>query len=168
MLDSLDFPGSRYHWLIGEPALLRTAGSADVMTEQVHALLAAAAKEKTEIGIIPIVDRFVTPIRHFRIWGPEDEEVCVDTEELYGVSVSRRRGDVEHADRSFRLLAAQAVYGNDARAILTRSLSTQHHRLATRHQHPGGTVNHPQPATAQADTPHTRCLFTAAERALPR
>ncbi|MFD6104419.1 Scr1 family TA system antitoxin-like transcriptional regulator [Nocardia salmonicida] len=121
---ALDFPGGRYHWLIGEPALLRTVGSAEVMTEQIHALLAAATKEHIEIGIIPLAARLVTPIRHFRIWGPEDEEICVDTEELFGVSVSRRRGDLEHADRSFELLTAQAAYGNDARAILTHALST--------------------------------------------
>ncbi|WP_410874668.1 Scr1 family TA system antitoxin-like transcriptional regulator [Nocardia sp. A7] len=122
--DTLDLPGSRYHWLIGEAALLRTVGSAHVMTAQIHALLAAATKENVEIGIIPLDARFVTPIRHFRVWGAEGEEVCVDTEELFGVSVSRRRRDVEHADRSFRLLTAQAAYGNDARAILTRALST--------------------------------------------
>lgn len=122
--DALDFPGSRYHWLIGEPALLRTVGSADVMTAQIHALLAAATKENVEIGIIPLDTQLVTPIRHFRIWGPEGAEVCVDTEELFGVSVSRSRSDLEHADRSFELLTAQATYGNDARAILTHALST--------------------------------------------
>ncbi|MFC9965703.1 Scr1 family TA system antitoxin-like transcriptional regulator [Nocardia ignorata] len=122
--DTLDFPGSRYHWVIGEAALLRTVGSADVMTEQIHVLLAAAAKEDVEIGIIPLDARLVTPIRHFRIWGAEGEEVCVDAEELFGVSVSHRRGDVEHAERSFELLTAQATYGNDARAILQRALST--------------------------------------------
>ncbi|MFC9659616.1 Scr1 family TA system antitoxin-like transcriptional regulator [Nocardia sp. NPDC127606] len=122
--DPLNFPGSRYHWLIGEAALLRTVGSAEVMTEQIHALLAATTKENIEIGIIPLDARFVTPIRNFRIWGPEGEAVFVDTEEFLEVSVSRRSGDAGHADRSFRLLVTQAVYGNDARTILTRALST--------------------------------------------
>ena len=122
--DTLDFPGSRYHWLIGEAALLRTVGSAEVMTAQIHALLEATTKENIEIGIIPLDSRFVTPIRHFRVWGTEGSESFVDAEELFCVSVSRRRSDVESAERNFELLVAQAVYGNDARTILTRALST--------------------------------------------
>ena len=123
--DTLDSLGSRYHWLIGEPALLRTVDSADVMTEQIHTLLAAlATRSHIKIGIIPLSARFLTPVRHFRIWGVEGEGIWVDTEELFGISVSHRRGDIENAERNFELLTAQAAYGEDARAILHRALST--------------------------------------------
>lgn len=117
----LDAPGRQFRILINEAALSKTVGSAAVMATQLRQLRETlTTRENVEIGIIPANAEFVAPATNFVI----HDTTHVDVETLTGAIEARGIEDIALAERTFALLAAQATYGDDARAIVDRALAT--------------------------------------------
>ncbi|TDP28231.1 DUF5753 domain-containing protein [Nocardia ignorata] len=116
----LDAPGHRFHMLIGEAALRRTVGSHAVMAAQIRQLGdILTARDNVEIGIIPLDAEFVAPADNFVI----HDSTGVDVEAVTGSIETADADEVALAQRTFDLLASQAVYGETARALLDRVLA---------------------------------------------
>ncbi|APE34021.1 hypothetical protein BOX37_08590 [Nocardia mangyaensis] len=117
----LDAPGRRFHLLIGETALLRKVGAADVMADQVRFLLEIlATRENVEIGIVPLDSELVAPAANFVI----PDESIVDIETVTGFVTATGAEEIASAVRTFDLIATVAAYDDGARVILNRALAT--------------------------------------------
>lgn len=116
----LDLPGHRFHMLIGEEALLRTVGNAEIMTAQIRSLTQTLPeRDHVKIGIIPLNAEFTAPTTNF----VTQESTGVDIEAVTGAVEATDEKEIALAGRTFDLLATQAVYGQDARAILDLALA---------------------------------------------
>ncbi|MGW5572263.1 DUF5753 domain-containing protein [Nocardia thailandica] len=117
----LDDESKRFHLLIGETALLRTVGNRRVMTAQLRTLLdTVTARHNVDVGIIPTCAEFVVPATDFTI----TDDARVDSETVTGTVTATTAEDIALAARTFDQLTTQAVYGEDARAILHRAIAS--------------------------------------------
>lgn len=117
----LDREPHTFEFLIGEWALHRTVGSAEVMIAQIKALIDNLdSRPNLRIGIVPLNTEFRAPASSFVI----HDSTAVEIETVTGEVITASPDDIALAERTFALLQNQAVYGDDARVILTRALAT--------------------------------------------
>ncbi|MFE3498949.1 DUF5753 domain-containing protein [Kitasatospora sp. NPDC059146] len=112
--------GRTFHVLLGEQALRTGIGGPEVMRAQLEHLLEALALPGLALGIIPTRARLaVYPGDGFGIFDGTRVEV-----EGYrgGETITGDRVQIFH--RAFDRLHESAVYGDDARAIITTALHT--------------------------------------------
>ncbi|MBW0275333.1 hypothetical protein ATM97_29085 [Nocardia sp. MH4] len=117
----LDREPHTFEFLIGEWALHRTVGSAAVMRAQIKALIDDLdSRPNLRIGIVALSAEFVAATLAFVI----HDSSAVEIETVTGEVIATRPDDIALAERTFALLQNQAVYGDDARVLLTRALAT--------------------------------------------
>ncbi|MEU4648643.1 MULTISPECIES: DUF5753 domain-containing protein [Nocardia] len=117
----LDREPHTFEFLIGEWALHRTVGSGAVMRAQIKALIDDLdSRPNLRIGIVPLNAEFVAATPAFVI----HDSSAVEIETVTGEVIATRPDDIALAERTFALLQNQAVYGDDARVLLTRALAT--------------------------------------------
>ncbi len=115
----------RFHMVLGQQALHTNVGGPGVMAGQLEHLLAMLASPRLRLGIIPFDAPYRVPLNN-GFWILDETLVQFDT---YSAELSLARPDeIALYGRAFERLAALAVYGAEARAILTRTLD----RLAAR------------------------------------
>lgn len=108
-----------FHMLLGEPTLQTNVGGTEVMIGQLEHLLAVLRLPRLRIGIIPVDAPYRVPLNN-GFWIMDEALVQFDT---YSAELSLVRPDeIALYGRAFERLAALAVYGAEARAIITRSL----------------------------------------------
>jgi transcriptional regulator with XRE-family HTH domain len=109
----------RFHMLIGEQALHTNVGGAEVMAAQLRHLLTALRLPRLRLGIIPLDSPYRVPLNN-GFWIMDEALVQFDT---YAAELSLIRPDeIALYGRAFERLAALAVYGADARRIITGAL----------------------------------------------
>ncbi|MFD3510997.1 DUF5753 domain-containing protein [Nocardia sp. NPDC058666] len=117
----LDLPEHEFHMLIDESALRLTVGTPEVMAAQIqHLTEILTARDHVKIGIIALGAEFVAPAINFVI----KDTIVVDSEGITGPIEYTESGEIELVERTFDLLAATAVYGEEAHAILSRALAS--------------------------------------------
>ncbi|WP_380283006.1 DUF5753 domain-containing protein [Kitasatospora purpeofusca] len=110
--------GRTYHVLLGEQALLTGIGGPDVMRPQLEHLLDALSLPGLTLGVIPARARLtVYPGDGFGIFDGTRVEV-----EGYRGGETITDGRVGLFHRAFDRLRTSAVYGEDARALITSAL----------------------------------------------
>lgn len=108
-----------FHMLLGEQALFTAVGGAEVMTGQLEHLLAVLKLPRLRLGIIPIDAPYRVPLAN-GFWIMDESLVQFDT---YSAELSLIRPDeIALYGRAFERLAALAVYGAEARAMIARAL----------------------------------------------
>ena len=103
-----------------EEAVLRTViGSAEVMAEQLGALLGVLGKPYVALGVIPFgAAREMWPTESFYMFDGE-----LVKEETLSASISvTAPSDLDVYERAFRRLAGMAAYGPDARRLIARAI----------------------------------------------
>ena len=110
----------RFHMLLGEQCLHTNVGGAEVMADQLERLLELLRLPRLRIGIIPFDAPYRVPLDN-GFWLMDDALVQFDT---YSMEMSLVRPDeIELYGRAFERLAALAVYGAEARAIIDAALN---------------------------------------------
>lgn len=105
----------RFHMLLGEQCLHTNVGGAEVMADQLEHLLRLLKLPRLRIGIIPLDAPYRVPLDN-GFWLMDDALVQFDT---YSMEMSLVRPDeIELYGRAFERLAALAVYGAEARAMI--------------------------------------------------
>jgi transcriptional regulator with XRE-family HTH domain len=109
----------RFHMLLGEQALHTNVGGAEVMAGQLEHLLAALRLPRLRLGIVPIDAPYRVPLNN-GFWIMDETLVQFDT---YSAELSLIRPDeIALYARAFERLAALAVYGAEAKAIIAGAL----------------------------------------------
>lgn len=109
----------RFHMLLGEPCLHTNVGGADIMAAQLEHLLSLLRLPRMRLGIIPSDAPYRVPL-HNGFWIMDDALVQFDT---YTAELSLIRPDeIELYSRAFERLAALAVYGSEARSMISAAL----------------------------------------------
>jgi transcriptional regulator with XRE-family HTH domain len=110
----------RFHMLLGEQCLHTNVGGTEVMADQLEHLLRLLKLPRIRIGIIPFDAPYRVPINN-GFWIMDESLVQFDT---YTAELSLiRPHEIEIYGRAFERLAALAVYGAEARAIIDGALS---------------------------------------------
>jgi transcriptional regulator with XRE-family HTH domain len=110
----------RFHMLLGEQCLHTNVGGAEVMANQLERLLELLRLPRLRIGIIPFDAPYRVPLDN-GFWLMDDALVQFDT---YSMEMSLVRPDeIELYGRAFERLAALAVYGAEARAMIDAALN---------------------------------------------
>jgi len=110
----------RFHMLLGEQCLHTNVGGAEVMADQLERLLELLRLPRLRIGIIPFDAPYRVPLDN-GFWLMDDALVQFDT---YSMEMSLVRPDeIELYGRAFERLAALAVYGAEAKAIIDAALN---------------------------------------------
>lgn len=108
-----------FHMLLGEQALHTNVGGSEVMAGQLEHLLAAFRLPRLRLGIIPMDAPYRVPL-HGGFWIMDEALVQFDT---YSAELSLIRPDeIAVYGRAFERLAALAVYGTEAKAMISRAL----------------------------------------------
>ena len=108
-----------FHIVVGEQALKTHVGSTETMRGQLEHLLHAFTLPRVRIGIIPLKAPYRVPLNN-GFWILDERLVQFDT---YSAELSLIRPDeVTVYGRAFERLAALAIYGADARALVSASL----------------------------------------------
>jgi len=111
----------RFHFIIGQQALLTTVGGTDVMIGQLDRLLATMSLPQVSLGIIPAHANYSVPTNQFIMF--DDRLVQVETISAE-LSITQPREIVLYA-KAFHELMKQAVRGQDARALIAAALATR-------------------------------------------
>lgn len=108
----------RFHFVIAEQALHTTVGDDGVMTGQLDRLLAVSSMPRVTFGIVPASTRYRVPISNMIMF--DNRMVMVEnvTAEL---TITQPR-ELALYGRAFDALAKQAVYGEQARELITNAL----------------------------------------------
>lgn len=110
-------PGRTWHLLLSEAALRWPLGSRKVMAEQIDHLIELSMLPTVQLGVIDLVTpKPFLPPPAFHLY--DHEVVSVATE--VGTSFIDDASDVAHFDALLDQLASAALYGDDARALLSR------------------------------------------------
>jgi transcriptional regulator with XRE-family HTH domain len=110
----------RFHMLLGEQCLHTNVGGAEVMAAQLEHLLRLLKLPRMRLGIIPFDTPYRVPLNN-GFWIMDDALVQFDT---YSAELSLIRPDeIDLYSRAFERLAALAVYGAEARAMIDAALS---------------------------------------------
>jgi transcriptional regulator with XRE-family HTH domain len=110
----------RFHMVLGQQALHTNVGGPEIMTGQLEHLLAALRLPRLRLGIIPFDAPYRVPLNN-GFWILDEALVQFDT---YSAELSLARPDeITLYGRAFERLAALAVYGAEARTIITQTLS---------------------------------------------
>lgn len=109
----------RFHMLLGEQCLHTNVGGADIMAAQLERVLELLKLPRIRLGIIPFDAPYRVPLDN-GFWLMDDTLVQFDT---YSMEMSLVRPDeIELYGRAFERLAALAVYGAEARAMIDAAL----------------------------------------------
>jgi len=109
----------RFHMVLGQQALHTNVGGIETMTGQLEHLLAILKLPRLRLGIIPFDAPYRVPLNN-GFWILDEALVQFDT---YSAELSLVRPDeITLYGRAFERLAALAVYGAEARMIITRAL----------------------------------------------
>ena len=111
-------PGHQFHFVMGQQALRTFVGDPDVMAGQLDRLLSVMSMARVRVGVIPANAPYVVPSNQFIIFDNRVVHVEAVSAEI---AVTQPR-EVELYARSFAALAELAVYGRDARAVITDEL----------------------------------------------
>jgi transcriptional regulator with XRE-family HTH domain len=110
----------RFHVIVGEQALKTRLGEAEIMQGQLGRLLEAATLPRLRLGIIPTTAvHEVWPIHGFWLFDQRMVRVETYTAEL---TVSQPR-EIALYGKAFDGLSRSAVYGQEARALITQALN---------------------------------------------
>jgi transcriptional regulator with XRE-family HTH domain len=110
----------RFHMLLGEQCLHTNVGGADIMSTQLERVLELLKLPRIRLGIIPFDAPYRVPLDN-GLWLMDDALVQFDT---YTMEMSLVRPDeIELYGRAFERLAALAVYGAEARAMIDAALN---------------------------------------------
>jgi transcriptional regulator with XRE-family HTH domain len=110
----------RFHMVLGQQALHTNVGGPEVMTAQLEHLLAVLTLPRLRLGIIPFGAPYRVPLNN-GFWILDEALVQFDT---YSAELSLVRPDeIALYGRAFERLAALAVYGAEARTIISQTLS---------------------------------------------
>ena len=113
-----------FHMVLGEPTLHTNVGGTEVMTGQLEHLLAVLKLPRLRLGIIPMDAPYRVPLNN-GFWIMDEALVQFDT---YSAELSLIRPDeIALYGRAFERLAALAVYGAEAKGMITAALE----RLST-------------------------------------
>jgi transcriptional regulator with XRE-family HTH domain len=109
----------RFHMLLGEQVLHTNVGGAEVMTGELEHLLGLLRLPRMRLGVIPFDAPYRVPLNN-GFWLLDESLVQFDTctAELSLI----RPDEIELYGRAFERLAALAVYGAEARAIIAGAL----------------------------------------------
>jgi transcriptional regulator with XRE-family HTH domain len=108
-----------FHMLLGEQTLHTNVGGTEVMTGQLERLLELLRLPRLRLGIIPLDAPYRVPLNN-GFWIMDEALVQFDT---YSAELSLIRPDeIALYGRAFDRLAALAIYGTEARAIIERAL----------------------------------------------
>jgi hypothetical protein len=109
----------RFHMLLGEQCLHTNVGGTEVMAGQLEHLLALLRLPRLRLGIIPFDAPYRVPLNN-GFWLLDESMVQFDT---YTAELSLIRPDeIAMYSRAFERLAALAVYGAEARAMIAKAL----------------------------------------------
>ncbi|MDQ2708205.1 MAG: helix-turn-helix transcriptional regulator [Actinomycetota bacterium] len=108
----------KFHLIIAQQALHTTVGNTDVMIGQLDRLLAVMSLPRVVLGIIPTGSRYRVPTNQFIMFDNRLVHVETISAEL---TISQPR-EIALYNKSFAELAAQAVNGAAARALITTAL----------------------------------------------
>jgi transcriptional regulator with XRE-family HTH domain len=110
----------RFHMVIGEQALHTDVGGHEIMAAQLEHLLAALSLPRLRLGLIPLDAPYRVPLNN-GFWIMDEALVQFDT---YTAEMSLIRPDeIALYGRAFERLAALAVYGAEARTMISDALS---------------------------------------------
>ncbi len=110
-----------FHMVLSEQALYTNVGGAGVMAAQLEHLLAVLKLPRLRLGVIPLAAPYRVPLNN-GFWIMDEVLVQFDT---YTAELSLIRPDeIAMYGRAFERLAALAVYGAEARAIIIRALES--------------------------------------------
>ncbi|WP_063129250.1 helix-turn-helix domain-containing protein [Nocardia fusca] len=110
----LERAGRRFHILIGELSLHRTVGSAAVMAAQREHLLSESMRPNLRLGVIPLRAEYRAPATNFVMY----DRAQVITETVSAELTITRPSEIALHEKTFALLAEQAVHGDDARTLI--------------------------------------------------
>lgn len=109
----------RFHMLLGEQCLHTNVGGAKVMAGQLEHLLELLRLPRMRLGVIPFDAAYRVPLNN-GFWLMDEALVQFDT---YTAELSLIRPDeIALYGRAFERLAALAVYGSEARALIEDAL----------------------------------------------
>ncbi|MCD0449802.1 helix-turn-helix domain-containing protein [Actinocorallia sp. API 0066] len=114
-------PGHRFALLVEESVLRHRIGDGETMAGQLGHLLSAVSLPAVSVGVIPHAaeNRPVWPLETFTVF--DDAQVSV---ELLSAQVTTTApGEIELYVRAYEQLAAHAVYGPGARALITAAIT---------------------------------------------
>lgn len=111
--------GHRFHFLIGETALLTTVGDDRVMSGQLDRLHALSGMPRVTLGIIPLRAEALVVVEGFVIFDNRMVRVEAHTAEL---TVTQPR-EVALYGRAFDVLASQSLTGEAAQNLIKTELS---------------------------------------------
>jgi transcriptional regulator with XRE-family HTH domain len=121
----------RFHMLLGQQALHTNVGGIEIMTGQLEHLLAVLKLPRLRLGIIPFDAPYRVPLNN-GFWILDEALVQFDT---YSAELSLARPDeIALYGRAFERLAALAVYGAEARSIITGTLNQLAARILEQNQ----------------------------------
>ncbi|MBF6139715.1 helix-turn-helix domain-containing protein [Nocardia farcinica] len=110
--------GHRFHILIGEAALCPTVGDNAVMVAQLEHLLGELTRPNLRLGVIPLDAEYRAPATNFVIY----DSAQVLTETVSAELTITRPSEIALHEKTFAVLAEQAVYNDAARALIVRAL----------------------------------------------
>ncbi|BAD58726.1 helix-turn-helix domain-containing protein [Nocardia farcinica] len=110
--------GHRFHILIGEASLYPTVGDNAVMVAQLEHLLGELTRPNLRLGVIPLDAEYRAPATNFVIYDRDR----VLTETVSAELTITRPSEIALHEKTFAVLAEQAVYNDAARALILRAL----------------------------------------------
>ncbi|MEQ7125272.1 helix-turn-helix transcriptional regulator [Actinopolymorpha sp. B11F2] len=117
---ALHRPGKKFHFVMTEAVLRYLVCPADVMAGQLGQLISMTTVQTIRLGVVPFgVVMPVGPLHGFYLYDDHSVYVELFTATLHITQAS----EVAAYGRVFDNLAGTAVYGQDARKVLTRALS---------------------------------------------
>ncbi len=108
----------RFHFIVGEQALLTMVGNADVMIGQLDRLLAVMSLPRVSFGIIPTKADYRVPTNQFIMY--DDRLVHVETISAE-LTISQPR-EIALYGKAFTELARQVVSGQAARTLIATAV----------------------------------------------
>lgn len=106
----------RFSFLLAEQTLRTRIGGPDIMVEQLDHLLSMLSQPRVSVGIIPaMAERAFRSQTAFWIW----DEARVTIETISGQFEITRKDEVALYAAAFDLLRQSAVYGSQARTLIT-------------------------------------------------
>lgn len=112
-------PGKTFAFLLEESVLRSGIGGTEVMAGQLGSLITVGALPNVSMGIIPArPDRTRMPVEGFWIY----DSTQVSVELVSGYLTITQAPEISQYAAAFADLAAHAVYGNEARALLVKAI----------------------------------------------
>jgi hypothetical protein len=104
----------RFHMIVGEWALHRTVGDDAVMLGQLDRLHDTTTHPRIRLGILPLTAEYRLPAANFVIY----DRTQVLTETVSAELTITRPSEIALHEKTFAVLAKQAAYGDEARALI--------------------------------------------------